>query len=335
MPQKPKKILLIRLSSIGDIVLTSPIIRSLRACFPEAKIHFLTKKAFAPLLLHNPHLDHIHTIGGDLTATIRELRAERFDQVIDLHRSLRSRLIKLRLGVRFTTYSKDRWPVLLHTRLGIGKLPDVHTVERYARAIQPLGCKLDAGGLEFFIPEEARQLAREIVGRNFGEAPIAVVLGGNYFTKRWPREYFVELLNGLGKPVILVGGTAEVTDAGWIAERMKSDCLNGVAQYDLLLSAALLERSCLVITHDTGLMHIATALGKTIFSIWGNTVPELGFAPYKAQASIILQNSDLDCRPCTKLGYEKCPKGHFKCMMDLQPATVLTEIMSHIQEDRQ
>ncbi len=231
--------------------------------------------------------------------------------------------------MRAVTYSKDRWPVLLHTKWGIGQLPRVHTVERYARALQPLGCALDDQGLEFFLPEEARTLARQIVSRNFATPPVAVVLGGNYFTKRWPREYFVELLNGLGQPVLLLGGKPETEDAAWIASQLKVCAFNAVAQYDLLLSAALLEHAQCVVTHDTGLMHIATALGCKIFSIWGNTVPELGFAPYKASLSVIIENKAVDCRPCTKLGYEKCPKGHFKCMRDLLPEQVLREINSH------
>jgi ADP-heptose:LPS heptosyltransferase len=183
-------------------------------------------------------------------------------------------------------------------------------------------------GLDFYLPDEARILAKEIVGRYFSEKPVAVVLGGNYFTKRWPKEYFVELLNGLGLPVLLLGGKTESEDAKWIEERLKVQCLNAVAQYDLLLSAALLEKCQFVITHDTGLMHIATALGLSIYSIWGNTVPELGFAPYKAVHSVIIENKALQCRPCSKLGYEKCPKGHFKCMIELVPAKVLDAIRS-------
>jgi ADP-heptose:LPS heptosyltransferase len=329
MPRKPTKILVIRLSSIGDIVLTSPIIRSLHHCFPEAKIHFLTKKAFGSLVQHHPSIDKVHLFAGDLSATIRVLKAEGFDQIVDLHRNIRSRRIKLQLGVAATTYSKDRWSVLLRTKFGIGKLRKVHTVERYARAITALGCRLDDLGLDFFMPNEARTLAQEIVGRHFSEKPVAVVLGGNYFTKRWPKEYFVELLNRLGKPVLLLGGKTEATDAQWITERLVVQNLNAVGQYDLMLGAALMEKSSFVITHDTGLMHIATALGLSIYSIWGNTVPELGFAPYKASKSVVIENKELHCRPCTKLGYEKCPKGHFKCMIDLVPAKVLAEIQAN------
>jgi ADP-heptose:LPS heptosyltransferase len=331
MALHPQKILIIRLSSIGDIVLTSPIIRSLHTCFPQASIQFLTKKAYQSLLEQNPHINKLHLFDGDLNATVRELKAEGFDLVVDLHRNIRSRMIKVRLGVRASTYSKDRWPVWRHIRLGIGELPEVHTVERYARAITPLGCELDEGGLEFFIPDAARAKAKEAIdGQKFPSQPIVVVLGGKYFTKRWPREYFVELLNGLGLPVVLLGDKAEVEDAAWIKERLQIPVFNAVAQMDLLTGAAVMERCRFVITHDTGLMHIAVALDLKIFSIWGNTVPELGFAPYRAKESVIIGNEGLYCRPCTKLGYEKCPKGHFRCMMELTPAVVKAEIQSRL-----
>jgi ADP-heptose:LPS heptosyltransferase len=291
MAQLPPKILIIRLSSIGDIVLTSPVLRSLRKCFPDAKIHFLTKKAYAPLLQYNPHINQLHLFEGDLNATIRELKAEGFTQVMDLHRNIRSRMIKLRLGVKASTYSKDRWAVWKYVRLRMGKLPGVHTVERYARAITPLGCELDPGGLEFFLPDEARMKAREVLDSKFQAQPIAVVLGGKYFTKRWPREYFVELLNALGQPVVLLGDKAEVEDAAWITARLQCPAYNAAAQLDLLTGAAVMERCRFVITHDTGLMHIAVALGLKVFSIWGNTVPELGFAPYKVQEAVIIENN--------------------------------------------
>ncbi|MFM2376740.1 MAG: hypothetical protein RLZZ165_1837 [Bacteroidota bacterium] len=328
MRPSPQKILVIRLSSIGDIVLTSPVIRCLRHCFPEAAIHFLTKKAFGSLLQYNPHLDQVHLFEGDLGATVAELKAEKFDHIIDLHNSLRSRWVRLRLQVSSTVYTKDRWAVLLHTKLGVGRLPAVHTVQRYERAIKALGCKLDGAGLEFHLPEESRSRARELIGRSLPAAPVAMVIAGTHFTKRWPKEYFVELINALGQPVALLGGPAEAADAGWIAKRLKVDCLNAVAQCDLLLSAAILEQSRFVVTHDTGLMHIATALGKTIYSLWGNTVPELGFAPYRPQESVCIQIEGLHCRPCTKLGYEKCPRGHFKCMRDLTPSMVQAKIQA-------
>ncbi|MFN8394917.1 MAG: glycosyltransferase family 9 protein [Bacteroidia bacterium] len=331
MARKPQKILIIRLSAIGDIVLTSPVIRSLRHCLPDAEIHFLTKAAYTSLLLHNPHIAKVIAFEGSIKETVRLLKAEGYDMVLDLHRNLRSRLIKAQLMVPSVTYSKDRLAVWKFVRWRIGQLPRAHTVDRYARVLKPLGCRLDGNGLEFFLPEEARTLAAQIVGRHFPERPIAVVLGGTHFTKRWPRENFPDLLNRLGQPVLLLGGKAEAEDAAWVESQLKVPALNTVGQYDLLVSAALMERSAWVLTHDTGLMHIAVALGLRTVSIWGNTVPELGFAPYKAESSLVIENKDLDCRPCTKLGYDKCPKGHFRCMTDLTPERVARMISESAQ----
>lgn len=321
------KILVIRLSSIGDIVLTSPVLRSLRACLPEAEIHFVTKAPFVSLLAYNPHVNKVHAFDGDLDATVKELKAEGFDYILDLHRNIRSRLIKSRLGLPASTYRKYRVPTVLSIKFGIGQLPPKHVVTRYGDTLTALGCQLDDDGLEFFLPPEAETAAQDILAREFAAPPVAVVLGGTHATKRWPKAYFVELLNGLDLPVILLGGKSEIEDAAWISERLQVHHLNAVAQYDLLLSSALMARCRYVITHDTGLMHIAVALDLKVFSLWGSTVPELGFSPYRAADAEILEVTDLGCRPCSKLGFEKCPKGHFRCMRDLTPEVVLGRIL--------
>ena len=330
MSSKPGKILIIRLSSIGDVVLTSPIVRALHECYPGAESHFITKQAFAGLLDAHPLIEKVHRFAGDMDATIADLKSEGYDLIVDLHRNIRSRIIKTRLRCRAVTYSKDRWPVLLHTKWKIGQLPDVHTVERYGRTLAALGCEARLGPLEVFLPPEAHELADKIRRRNFRLRPIGVVLGGGYATKRWPLEYFVELINKLGQPVLLLGGPDEAEDAVELSKSLQVDHLNAVGQYDLVLSAALVKECSSLITHDTGLMHIGAAFEKTLFTLWGNTVPELGFSPWKAQA-INLQVEGLKCRPCTKLGHDACPKGHFKCMRDLKPEMVLAAIEESVR----
>lgn len=338
MANVPRKILIIRFSSIGDIVLTSPVLRSLRACLPDAELHFLTKKAFGVLVENNPHLDKVHLFDGDLKATVAELRKEGFDFVLDLHKSIRSRLLRLRLRVRGAAYPKDRWPVLLYTRFRIGRLPQRHTVDRYGAALRKLGCPLDGEGLEFFLPEGKTFWATGEVARHFEtaqngklpaqDAPVAVVLGGGLATKKWPKEHFVALLDQLGLPVVLLGGPDEVEEAKWIARETRVRAWVAAGKYKLLDSAAIMRICRFVITHDTGFMHIAVAFGMQVYSLWGNTVPEFGFAPYKHDAAI-LEVKGLGCRPCSKLGHEKCPKGHFRCMVDLKPEVV----EQRIQED--
>jgi lipopolysaccharide heptosyltransferase II len=324
----PGKILIIRLSSIGDIVLTSPVIRSLRNCLPESRIHFLTKKAYAPLLAHHPGITRLHLFEGNMKATVEELRAEGFDLILDLHRNIRSRIIKTRLGVPALTYEKDRWPVLLYMKFRIGTLPERHTVERYAVTLKELGCQLDDEGLEFHLPDEYRTTAAKTVADHFpDEKPVAVVLGGKFATKKWPTAYFISLLNQLQRPVILLGGPDEAAEAQTIKKALEVPVMVAAGKADLLESAALMATSSLVITHDTGLMHIAVALKLPVCSIWGSTVPEIGFAPYRAENAIVVQHpGPLPCRPCSKLGHDKCPKGHFKCMTELRPEMVLNQI---------
>lgn len=333
MKSPPGKILIIRLSSIGDVVLTSPIIRSLQTQFPEAELHFLTKAAFAPLLDHHPALAQVHRFAGDMHATVAELKAEGFDYIIDLHRNIRSAILKIRLGVPSASYTKDRWPVLLYTKYKLGKLPDRHTVERYAHALRklqsepalPLELSSELEPLELFLPPEAHTMAAQIRGRYFNQPPIGVVLGGKYATKRWPNAHFITLLNQLKRPVLLLGGPEDKAAAEEIKANLTIEHFDAVGQYDLVLSAALVKECAYVITHDTGLMHIAAAFQKTLFVLWGNTVPELGFSAWKTE-TYNLEVPDLKCRPCTKLGYDECPKGHFKCMLELKPAQVLKAI---------
>ena len=262
-----------------------------------------------------------------MDATLAELKSEKFDFILDLHRNIRSRIIKSRLRIPASTYPKDRRKILLHTRFKIGKLPDRHTVDRYAAALKPLQCKLDDQGLEFFLPDSYRQEAQDQIAQQFPAArPVAVVLGGKFATKKWPTAYFIQLLNALQRPAILLGGPDETVEAAEISQALTIPHHNAVGKIDLLQSAALMAGSTLVITHDTGLMHIAVALKLPTVSIWGSTVPELGFAPYRSPNALIVQHPDLSCRPCSKLGHDKCPKGHFKCMKELTPEMVLQAI---------
>lgn len=303
--------------------MTSPVVRSLKNAFPEAEIHFFTKKAFVSLVAHNPHIAQVHAYEGNLEANLRAFQQIGFDFVLDLHNSLRSGILRRRLGLPSSVYPKFNIPTRLYIRFRIGKLPQMHVIERYGKALSPLGIGLDAKGLEIFLPEEAKAKANDVLEGKFAEAPVGVVIGATFNTKKWIPAYFPELLNRLGRPVILFGGPPDMELGSFIESKLEVPYLNAVGKYNLMESSALLAHCQSVLTHDTGLMHIAAALGKKIHVLWGQTVPELGFTPYKADA-IHLQVEDLACRPCHKLGYAECPKGHFKCMRDLTVEQVLS-----------
>jgi heptosyltransferase-2 len=314
----PAKYLVIRFSSIGDIVLTTPILRSLRRGAPSAEIHYLTKPAFAPLLAENPNIDRLHTLPASWHQLRSQLRGEQFTYILDLHKNLRS--LRTRWLLRST-------PAASFPKLTLQKLLSArHIVERYAEVLRPLGIPLDDGGLDCYLPASARELARDWCRRKLGTvAPWGIVLGGTYPTKQWPLAYFQTLLDSWQAPVVLLGGPEDQPAADALAARLQVPCLNAAGRSDLNVSAALLEQCSAVLAHDTGLMHIAAALGKPVYALWGNTAPELGMTPYKTP-HLNLENTGLYCHPCSRLGHERCPEGHFRCMRALTPEYVAEQI---------
>lgn len=319
------KVLIIRFSSIGDIVLTTPVIRSLKMARPECEIHFLTKKAYGPLLEHNPHLHRIHFLEDSFRHTARLLTAETFDHILDLHNNLRSLRVKWALRTKSSTFHKEnlaKYRLVRQQKYPSEWLP--HVVTRYGATLAPLGVELDAKGLDIFYPTELDSWARKKLA-SLGSSPLAVVLGAKFNTKRWLPEYFVETINRLGRPVLLLGGSDATTDRDAILPQLQVASVDAVNQYSLLESTALLNQAEEVLSHDTGFMHIAAALGKKVYSLWGNTVPALGMTPYNTE-SVILENTDITCRPCSKIGFEKCPKGHFDCMVQLTPDWVVEKL---------
>lgn len=316
------KVLIIRFSSIGDIVLTTPVIRSLKAAMPNIEIHFITKKAYGPLLEHNPHLSHIHFLENSIRHTLTILRTEKFDHILDLHNNLRSLRVKWSLRTSSSTFPKEnlaKFRMARNQQYPADWLP--HVVTRYGKTLATLDVDLDDKGLDIFYPPSLNLWAEALISP-LGTNPLAIVLGAKFNTKRWLPEYFVETINRLGRPVLLLGGSDATEERDLILPKLQVPSLDAVNQYSLLESTALLNQVNEVLTHDTGFMHIAAALGKKIYSLWGNTVPALGMTPYKTE-SIILENPEINCRPCSKIGFDTCPKGHFDCMKTITPEIVL------------
>jgi len=311
------KFLIIRFSSIGDIVLTTPVIRCLKEQVEEAEIHFVTKKAFLPVLRGNPNIDKIHILENNFERLIQQLKMERFDHIIDLHRSLRSQRIKSRLRILSFTVKKINFPKFLMIRFKINRLPDLHIVDRYLETVRLFDVGNDGKGLDYFIPFEDEVSIADLP-ENFHKGFVALVTGAMHGTKQMPLEKMIDICFKLDQPIILLGGKREQSLAGQIEEQTGNNVLNGVGKYNINQSASLIRQSRLVITPDTGLMHIAAAFKKKILSVWGHTIPEFGMYPYDPDpASQIFETKGLSCRPCTKTGKEKCPKGHFRCMNDI------------------
>lgn len=334
------KILIIRFSSIGDIVLTTPVIRCLKQQL-GAEIHYLTKKSFQAVLAANPYVDKLITIQKEVIEVIPDLKNEHYDYVIDLHHNLRSWRVKRALGAKSFSFNKINFKKWLIVNLKINRLPKVHIVDRYLATIKSLGVVNDGKGLDYFIPESealavgSEQFAALIntqqsaVDRPIESTPqplnpstkfIAFVIGAAHATKRLPTEKIISICNEIQHPIILLGGPEDAERGEQIAKAAGSHVINACGKLKLNQSASLVRQAWRVVTHDTGLMHIAAAFNKDIISVWGNTIPEFGMYPYDPQGenkNITLEVNNLPCRPCSKIGYDQCPKGHFRCMREI------------------
>lgn len=311
------KFLILRFSSIGDIVLTTPVVRCLKQQYPGAEVHFCTKEAYRSLIADNPYIDKHYYLDKSLNELIGQLRAEKYDYIIDLHNNLRTRLIKLGLmGVKAFTFEKLNWRKWLYVQLKINTLPSVHIVDRYMATVQTLGVKNDEKGLDFIIPYKDI-VEPEWLPSSHRPAFVAYAIGGQHNTKKLPLPRMIELCRKINYPVVLLGGKEDADNGNAIEQALGSQWVyNACGKYNLNQSASLLQQSKLVFSHDTGLMHIAAALKKKVYSIWGNTTPQFGMYPYKT-SHLILENNALSCRPCSKIGYDQCPLKHFKCMNEL------------------
>lgn len=305
------KILIIRFSSIGDIVLTTPVIRCLKRQVDGVEVHYLTKKTFNSILANNPYLDKIHLLNDKLSETIGELKAEKFDYIIDLHNNLRTSLIKLRLNVKTKSFNKLNFKKFLLVNFKINSLPPIHIVDRYLETVSFLGVKNDGSGLDYFFNHEY-DLANLLPSSQ--QQYIGLVIGAQHATKRLPVYKLIEICKDLNQPVLLLGGKDDAERGEEILQKSGGFVFNGCGKFTLDESAFLVKNAQQIITHDTGLMHIAAAFNKKIISVWGNTVPEFGMYPYKVTEHKAMEVKGLKCRPCSKIGYEKCPLEHFKCM---------------------
>ena len=314
-----KKILILRFSSIGDIVLTTPVIRCLKKQMPHCSIHYLTKSSYVSILESNPYIDKVHVLNKHPLIKGIDLRAEKFDLIIDLHHNLRTFFIKKALGIKAYAFPKLNIEKFLLVQLKINHLPNVHIVDRYLSTLKPLGIENDGNGLDYFIPQ------KDLIENWNGFRPKDQVyntwaIGAQHFTKRLPNHKIIEKAQQLPHLVVLLGGKEDQANGQIIAAALGQKCINLCGQLNLNQSASVVAQSLQLYTNDTGLMHIAAALKIPIVSFWGNTVPAFGMSPYYGNHLItqqIVENTQIACRPCSKIGHHACPKKHFLCMETL------------------
>lgn len=321
------RLLFIRFSAIGDIVLASPALRCAKQQIPGVEIHFLTKTSMKAVSEANPYVDHFHYFDKDLDATIQELKALNFDYIIDLHKNLRSLRIRLALGVPYLSYNKLSAEKFLLTKFHVNKMADRHISLRSVDTLAPLGVVYDGKGLDYFVPAGITEPAF------FPEGYVALVIGASYFTKKLPLESIQALCAQIPHPIVLVGGKEEKADGDLLAALDPKRIVNTCGTYSLHESAMIVSKAHVVISHDTGMLYIACGFEKNVIAIWGATSPALQVEPWmpvdsKAQVfqSIV---PNLSCQPCSNFGTKTCPKGHFDCMkkQDLPEIARQTTVM--------
>ncbi len=324
------KFLIIRFSSIGDIVLTTPVLRCLKKQSANAEIHFLTKKEYSTIVTSNPYVDKVYLTDGSLTDVLADLKKENYDFVIDLHRNLRSLKVKLSLRKKSFSFDKINLEKWLIVNFGINRLPELHIVDRYFETVKNWNVHNDGEGLDFFIRNED-EINLEQLPATHQHGYIGIAIGAKHNTKILPLQKLITLCKTIQHPIILLGGKEDAARGEQITAAVGITIYNACGKYNLGQSASIVKQAAVIITHDTGLMHIAAAFKKRIVSIWGNTIPEFGMYPYLPesfqQGSAIIEINNLPCRPCSKIGYERCPLGHFNCMNKID----LSEISGIVQ----
>jgi heptosyltransferase-2 len=315
------KILVIRFSSMGDIIYTTPVVRCLKKQVPDAEVHFLTKPAFKYIYDNNPYVDKLLLLKPTLTETISDIKAEKYDQIIDLHNNLRTSIIKFRAGIKASTYKKQPIRKWLSLKFKLNLIAHEHLVDRYLKAVKFLGVVNDDKPIDYYV--KALYNIAKLLPPSHQNGYVAFVIGATHFTKRMPNYKIISICKQLNLPVLLLGGNDVKANGDEIAAAIGAQAYNACGITSLDESVFLVSKAKTVIGFDTGLTHIAEAFNVPIASVWGGTTPDLlGVWPYKIK-EVLVAGVELSCRPCSKFGLEKCPLGHFKCMNEMPEGEIV------------
>jgi heptosyltransferase-2 len=324
------RILCVRFSSIGDVLLTTPLLRALHRRHPEAELYFVTKRALAPLIVENPHLTGVLTLGPDerITDLAQRLRALGPTHGLDLHGSLRSTALRWLVPSRWAGYSKRKLArtALISTKINLYGT-HVPVPERYFEAANAAGLDVepDGGPPEFFLTPAARaHMTHWLAEVGLDRKPFAALApGAAHATKRWPIGHgraLAERLRQLGFGLVAVGGPQDHE----LGDALGPDIVNAAGEFSLQETGACLARAAALISGDTGVMHMATGVGTRVVALFGPTVEPFGFYPYTKRAVVV--ERDLSCRPCSAMGTERCPLGHHRCLTDVLPDQVAAAV---------
>lgn len=342
--KKIRKILVINTAFLGDVILFSPLIRSLDQTYPKAEIHILVIPQNKILLKYNRHLDKILLFDkrkklNKLFSFIRllfQLKRENYDLAFSSTRSLTNSLFM------FLSRIPDRIGFERQKLLtkSVKVISNTSACERYLSLIKPFSSNLFDNQTEIFWSDTESEKAKKIISkyqRINGVKLIGIAPGSIRKTKRWPKEYFIELINltnSLNIKIFLIGGKEEHSLCDFINKSSGNQNINLAGELSILESAALISKLDLVISNDSAALHIANAVMTTVIGIFGPTVKEFGFFPFR-DADIVHEIKDLNCRPCSRHGGNKCPLNHFKCMMDISPEQVFNSMTQILTESKE
>lgn len=311
------KVLIVRFSSIGDIVLTSSVVRAMKEQLNNLELHYLTKEQFSSIVSSNSNVDRVFTMKKSIDEVVDELKKEDYDYIIDLHNNIRTASLKRKLKRPSKTFNKLNVRKFLLVKFKWNRMPKVHVVERYFEAVKTLGVVNDQKAGNYFIPVEDNIDTVKELGFNPREF-VCLAVGAQFKTKQMPLDLLLEIVNASIHPIVIVGGVMDRNVAlEIISKTTNKHVINTCGDYNLNQSASIVSQCHKLVTNDTGMMHIAACFNVQIVSVWGNTVPDLGMYPYypnHPEKYTIHQVENLSCRPCSKIGFQECPKKHFNCM---------------------
>ncbi len=339
MSEYSHRILIIRLSSIGDILLSTPFIRQVRVRYPNAKIDFIIKKEFVELIRFNPHLNQITMLDNsrgntELRRLRRQIKKGGYDYIFDLHNNIRSNLLTafIKNGKIFRI-KKNKIKRTILVKTGINLYKDITPIpQRYLQVGSEAGIEDDEAGLEIFWKDFIEEIINNLTYKWHLHGPYMVVApGAGFFTKRWPIEKFEALIERIIKKykckIVVLGGKSEIKQIK--ALDSYSDVINLTGKLTLLESAIVTNNAKMVLSNDTGMMHMAAAVKTPVVAIFGSTVKEFGFFPYRCE-NVVIENVGLNCRPCTHMGRDRCPRGHFKCMDEIGVNEVYNQVIKYL-----
>lgn len=342
-----KKILVIRFSSLGDVILTTPLLKILKQKYPESQIDFLVKRQYSEALKNNPNIgklieadDNIDLLG--LKKLKNQIRSGNYGLIIDAHNNLRTFYLRLFLNSTKHVFKKYSLRKFLLVKFKINLMKDFPAIaERYCQVLgkysPPLkgGVAEGRGGLvpEIFPDESSKQNVEKLLNElniDNDKKLICIVPSSKHFTKTYPAEYYAELINKFDSnkyAFVLIGKGNDKINISKIKSITGNNVYDLCDKLSILDIAELMKRCSLVISGDTGPMHIAEAFNIPLIMIAGSSVREFGFYPQNKK-SFVIENRSLKCRPCSHIGRSECPLEHFKCMREIKPDVILREAMN-------